>query len=56
MTKGWKKLGVSVLAGAMALTLVGCGKSNSSSSSDKKVKITIFQGKVESNKQFKQKL
>lgn len=53
MTIGWKKLGVSVLAGAMALTLVGCSNSNSSSS-DKKVKITIFQGKVESNKQFKQ--
>ncbi|AVK61636.1 sugar ABC transporter substrate-binding protein [Lactobacillus sp. CBA3605] len=54
MTKGWKKLGVTVLAGAMALTLVGCGNSNSSSTSNKKVKITIFQGKVESNKQFKQ--
>ena len=53
MTNGWKKLGVSVLAGAMALTLVGCSNSNSSSP-DKKVKITIFQGKVESNKQFKQ--
>ncbi|WP_259609490.1 hypothetical protein [Lactiplantibacillus plantarum] len=51
MTNGWKKLGVSVLAGAMALTLVGCSNSNSSSS-DKKVKITIFQGKVESNKQW----
>ncbi|MFC6182407.1 ABC transporter substrate-binding protein [Lactiplantibacillus daowaiensis] len=54
MTMGWKKLGVSVMAGAMALTLVGCGNSNSSSSSNKKVKITILQGKVESNKQFKQ--
>ena len=53
MTNGWKKLGVSVLAGAMALTLLGCSNSNSSSS-DEKVKITIFQGKVESNKQFKQ--
>ena len=51
----WKRFGkrvaVVALAAGAAFMLAACGNS---SSSGKDVKITILQGKVENNKQFKQ--
>ncbi|KRN93823.1 ABC transporter substrate-binding protein [Pediococcus stilesii] len=48
--KVWKRLGLLAMAAGVTLSLAACGNSGSS----KKVKVTILQGKVESNKQFKQ--
>lgn len=49
--KIWKRLGLVTALAGVALTLAACGSQNAA---DKDVKITILQGKVESNKQFKQ--
>ncbi|WP_125588720.1 ABC transporter substrate-binding protein [Companilactobacillus jidongensis] len=59
MKKGfWKRFGkrvaVVALAAGATFTLAACSSSGSSSSSGGKTKITILQGKVENNKQFKQ--
>jgi len=48
--KFWKHLATVTMVAGAALTLAACG----SSSAKKNVKITILQGKVENNKQFKQ--
>lgn len=48
--KFWKHVGLVTAVAGTALTLAACGNG----SSNKDVKITILQGKVESNKQFKQ--
>lgn len=48
--KMWKKLGLVSLLAGVTLTLAACG---SKSADGGNVKITILQGKVESNKQFK---
>ncbi|WPC21477.1 extracellular solute-binding protein [Pediococcus inopinatus] len=48
--KFWKHLGTVALVAGAALSLAACG----SSAKNKNVKITILQGKVENNKQFKQ--
>lgn len=47
----WKKVGTVALAASAALMLAACGNK---SAENQDVKITILQGKVENNKQFKQ--
>lgn len=50
-SKMWKRIGMAAMATGLALTLGACGNS---SAQDKDVKISILQGKVEANKEFKQ--
>lgn len=50
-SKLWKRIGIATMAAGLALTLGACGNS---SAQDKNVKISILQGKVEANKEFKQ--
>ena len=50
-SKLWKRIGIATMAAGLAVTLGACGNS---SAQDKNVKISILQGKVEANKEFKQ--